>query len=698
MNQPMHGVLKKGALAKIWLASHFEKKLSKQALLNTSIITSVRAILGEAAAYPYALRLSGQLLLGVVRIYSRKARYLLEDCNDALVKIKMAFKPGMVDMPQEQIIANPSTITIPDAIIDEDLLFRDAPFDFRQFMEAATSPLPQSQESMSLPPPWQNVSKLEDITLKEHPSQRSSFYTDFANEVGRNNLFHDEAGFIDFGFDDEALLQQHRFSSQTPLKSRQREQDESVEIGRHDGDISRRGSIMGLDTSSIQLNHDTSEPFGEIAANKRQKSGTDLMNFQAEFPPEGVGFGAAAGVASMDLEDIGEIRMSPLATPSKTPVAMGFDGRMPDTDRPFEEMQPEDGQMFTTPSKAAKKTKNRNTVLTTPRARAGTQKSALKRKNANKIVSVLFDNQIELSNIEIREGLENQSDIMIKPVYESLSDRESYYRQYLKIGVQGWLDIPNSRWPEKLARTTRFCLQTRGIRPLLQPELFSNANIFEEQWDDKVVQKRDTTPFSTSQKRKSSTNLPDMMEIDEGAGVLVGESLEHDHTMGDFTMDENIHGGNDDLWNEVDQAPFAKKSKTRVNDADEKRPQINEEEEEGLLPMSMHTPISKRRGPPASASKYDFDAQGQDDADNTESAAGLSKHTLHVMKVLKDRFNDAEEGEDIIFTDFAKKTTRMQRVKFFFELLVLKSKDMIEVEQEEAYGDIRITPKIALLA
>lgn len=36
-----------------------------------------------------ALRLSGQLLLGVVRIYSRKAKYLLEDCNEALLKIKL---------------------------------------------------------------------------------------------------------------------------------------------------------------------------------------------------------------------------------------------------------------------------------------------------------------------------------------------------------------------------------------------------------------------------------------------------------------------------------------------------------------------------------------------------------------------------------------------------------------------------------
>jgi hypothetical protein len=40
-----------------------------------------------------ALRLSGQLLLGVVRIYSRKAKYLLDDCNEALLKIKMVRIP-----------------------------------------------------------------------------------------------------------------------------------------------------------------------------------------------------------------------------------------------------------------------------------------------------------------------------------------------------------------------------------------------------------------------------------------------------------------------------------------------------------------------------------------------------------------------------------------------------------------------------
>lgn len=48
----------------------------------------VDAIMGQEVEV-MALRLSGQLLLGVVRIYSRKAKYLLDDCNEALLKIKM---------------------------------------------------------------------------------------------------------------------------------------------------------------------------------------------------------------------------------------------------------------------------------------------------------------------------------------------------------------------------------------------------------------------------------------------------------------------------------------------------------------------------------------------------------------------------------------------------------------------------------
>jgi cohesin complex subunit SCC1 len=81
---------KTGPLARVWLSANLERKLSKTHILQSNIESSVSAIVDQGQA-PMALRLSGQLLLGVVRIYSRKARYLLDDCNEALMKIKMVW-------------------------------------------------------------------------------------------------------------------------------------------------------------------------------------------------------------------------------------------------------------------------------------------------------------------------------------------------------------------------------------------------------------------------------------------------------------------------------------------------------------------------------------------------------------------------------------------------------------------------------
>lgn len=83
---------KTGPLARVWLSANLERKLSKSHILQSDIESSVSAIVDQGQA-PMALRLSGQLLLGVVRIYSRKARYLLDDCNEALMKIKMVRLP-----------------------------------------------------------------------------------------------------------------------------------------------------------------------------------------------------------------------------------------------------------------------------------------------------------------------------------------------------------------------------------------------------------------------------------------------------------------------------------------------------------------------------------------------------------------------------------------------------------------------------
>lgn len=87
MFYPSELLQRSGPLAHVWLAANAEKKLTKQQVLQDKIEQDINEIMRPQA--PFSLRLSGSLMFGVVRIYSRKARYLLDDCTDALWRIKM---------------------------------------------------------------------------------------------------------------------------------------------------------------------------------------------------------------------------------------------------------------------------------------------------------------------------------------------------------------------------------------------------------------------------------------------------------------------------------------------------------------------------------------------------------------------------------------------------------------------------------
>jgi cohesin complex subunit SCC1 len=78
---------KSGPLAKIWLAAHWDRKLTKNQITETDVSDEVNSILHQQ--FPIALRSSGHLLLGVVKIHSRKVKYVLADCNETLTKIKL---------------------------------------------------------------------------------------------------------------------------------------------------------------------------------------------------------------------------------------------------------------------------------------------------------------------------------------------------------------------------------------------------------------------------------------------------------------------------------------------------------------------------------------------------------------------------------------------------------------------------------
>lgn len=108
---------KKGPLGLVWIAAHLDGRLKRQQINSASIGESVDTLLHPEA--PLALRLSGQLLLGVVRIYQRKVNYLHKDCEDAAVKFKTALRQhgaagagAGVDLPEGHEAAALGDITL----------------------------------------------------------------------------------------------------------------------------------------------------------------------------------------------------------------------------------------------------------------------------------------------------------------------------------------------------------------------------------------------------------------------------------------------------------------------------------------------------------------------------------------------------------------------------------------------------------
>ncbi|KZW00272.1 hypothetical protein EXIGLDRAFT_167777 [Exidia glandulosa HHB12029] len=235
---------KRGSLAKVWLAAHWERKLSKTQTLQTNVQESISTILGEEVEV-MALRLTGQLLLGVVRIYSRKAKYLLDDCNEALVKIKLAFRPGVVDMTEDQLAVPKGAITLQDGGIDLDLLLPDATWD----LDFEDRPHAQGQ----------HVARAADITL----------------QTGNDLDFDLDEPTFGFNLDGDGIATQDFDDLGLNFGDGKDDADLSIEVGRDAPDRSRLsvdshilgdGGPMDLDVLS-RMSREPSEPALDLDMN-----------------------------------------------------------------------------------------------------------------------------------------------------------------------------------------------------------------------------------------------------------------------------------------------------------------------------------------------------------------------------------------------------------------------------------------------
>ncbi|KAM4818377.1 double-strand-break repair protein rad21-like protein 1 isoform 2-T2 [Thomomys bottae] len=114
---------KQGPLFKIWLAAHCQKKLTKIQILECDLETATRQIISSKVKI--ALRTSGHLLLGAVRILNRKAKYLFTDCKKVFTQMQKLLEPEIVDLPKEKLEADYDSITLREEFHDFESHYTD---------------------------------------------------------------------------------------------------------------------------------------------------------------------------------------------------------------------------------------------------------------------------------------------------------------------------------------------------------------------------------------------------------------------------------------------------------------------------------------------------------------------------------------------------------------------------------------------
>ncbi|CAO2189046.1 unnamed protein product [Urochloa humidicola] len=120
-----HTILaRKSPLGTVWIAAHLERKIKKPQIDGIDIPSYAESIMFPEV--PIALRLSGHLLLGLVRIYSWKVNYLFQDCNRMVSTIRTAFASVQVDLPVDADCAPFESITLPPTLNLDDLNLDDA--------------------------------------------------------------------------------------------------------------------------------------------------------------------------------------------------------------------------------------------------------------------------------------------------------------------------------------------------------------------------------------------------------------------------------------------------------------------------------------------------------------------------------------------------------------------------------------------
>ncbi|KAL0956279.1 hypothetical protein HGRIS_002437 [Hohenbuehelia grisea] len=658
---------RRGPLGKVWLAAHMERKLSKTQTLQTDIEESVDAIMGQEIEV-MALRLSGQLLLGVVRIYSRKAKYLLDDCNEALLKIKMAFRPGVVDMTEDQLAVNKNAITLQAGELDLDLMMPDINWEL-------------DFEDRPLQHHGQHEARMADITLAI--TDDFTFNADDLDggfEIGPS----DGIGSQDFGEIDLNLDWGDGFADTNGHATLNSENDDqmSVEMGRDaPGDHESIAShILGLNGNG-NMDLDLISNRSKTREASENPFGAD-MNIDLDLPD----------FNGMDLGDIGIGFDEQLAGErEKTPSQTFSRGSSPLTDVPLTPPPEEDlSQAIASQTPVAKqrKVKERKQIIDVVTELDNGVGSGRGRGNARDALGPPVPQDV--SSITTEQRFLPRSTVVMRLLEIRHDPVAHFLPTKVTPGGSFYCSAPPGMTPE-LAQL--FMRPASGLGSKRRGASPHKGHSKKARTDGSVIGEED----ELEQPRRAGSRAPSMAlnsdilaratSVGHDGGLDFGDIAP---PMDDFQMDVPEFGGPGiDLPLDGREPSMALTDRSRMS-----TPAVDgllDDGEDNYADASCPIALFDQR--PATQSQVP--ETSADPVDN--EGKGYSKNTVKALSIIRKELRPVPEAESqektLSFQKMSDKASRRAAASFFFELLFLSTRDCIKVSQAGAFQNIEVRAK-----
>jgi cohesin complex subunit SCC1 len=585
---------------------------------------------------PMGLRYTGQLMLGVVRIYGRKVQYLMDDCKDTRERITMAFRPGMVDLPEDQIRATRNAITFTDhhgANLDPvDVL----DWSFNVPDDAA----PRGVHTASLT--QNNLLSREYGAFNFGRPAPESIYGDDASRQGS----HDDTSHLDsqdFGGIDLGIMNDDWDMEQGRDAQRERSRSKSLMPMSSPHHHPPSDDLPGLD---LDMNEDAANFDGGIDLDL----GLDLDNDNLFDIPELVA-PDDKDVDNLDADERTRRETSALSTP-------------PPLSPP--------------PS----------TVDVTPRTAKRIADVQEKPKAVKRVRIVRADEELELADEEFEPPTEDDSGILAVERFIPADPESARLDDVIENPAKHFL--PNV----KVDAETLFFAGPAGLAPQLSALFLFNTNVLRRHRGVEDVEEQ-------REAKKPRLEVASEDEDDEDIEEGRRQSRAPSEAGGGFGFDPN-HGmdafdGPADVTFDLD-APMTPITKSmRASSLVPSHRATSVFPDDGEYPLAIFDtrgPQSATQAEESLVSDLGTPSKSIADSATATQAGGISKTTTMAMGVLRREIEAIEADDPVVnFDRVSRGATKRAAAGFFFELLVLGTRDCVRLDQAKPFGNIQVRAK-----